>query len=112
MSRREASAAAAAPVFAALGDETRIKLVARLSAGGPASIAQLTAGSGVTRQAVAKHLRVLAGAGLVKGIRRGRESEWKLEPQRLEDARRSLEQIAQQWGAALVRLRAFVEADG
>src|SRR5262245_56908727 len=109
MSPRAVSVAAAAPVFAALGDETRLRLVARLSTGGTASIAQLTAESGVTRQAVTKHLHVLAGAGLVRGARRGRESRWQLEPQRLEEARRSLELISPRWDEALLRLRAFVE---
>ena len=69
----------------------------------------LTAGSGVTRQAVAKHLRVLAGAGLVRGARHGRQSIWRLERRRLEEARRSLEQISQQWDQALGKLKLFVE---
>jgi DNA-binding transcriptional ArsR family regulator len=98
-----------APVFAALGDPTRLRVVDRLSAGGPASIAVLTTGSGVTRQAVAKHLRVLEDAGLVRGSRQGRESVWELETQRLADARRYLDVVSGQWDAALDRLRAFVE---
>jgi DNA-binding transcriptional ArsR family regulator len=83
--------------------------LARLSAGGSVSVTQLTAGSGVTRQAVSKHLAVLAGAGLVRGTRRGRESLWRLEPRRLDDARRSLDQISRQWDQALGRLKLFVE---
>lgn len=98
-----------ASLFAALGDETRLELVSRLSSGGPASISRLTAGSGVTRQAVAKHLRVLAGAGLVRGTRRGRESWWRLEPRRLDEAQRSLDLISRQWDQALAKLRLFVE---
>jgi len=98
-----------AALFAALGDETRLDLVARLSSGGPASISRLTVGSGVTRQAVAKHLRVLAGAGLVRGTRRGRESLWRLEPKRLDEAQRSLDLISRQWDQALGKLRLFVE---
>jgi protein-S-isoprenylcysteine O-methyltransferase Ste14/DNA-binding transcriptional ArsR family regulator len=85
---------AAAPLFAALGDETRLSIVARLCAAGPTSIAALTTGSGVTRQAVAKHLRVLADAGLVRGAREGRESSWELQPEKLEEARRSLASIS------------------
>ncbi len=99
----------AAAVFAALGDATRLGLVARLSAGGPLSITRLSAGSAVTRQAVTKHLHVLAGAGLVRHGRRGRERIWELEPRRLEDARRFLDQVSARWDAALDRLRAFVE---
>ncbi|HEU4539024.1 MAG TPA: metalloregulator ArsR/SmtB family transcription factor [Polyangiaceae bacterium] len=102
---------ASAPVFAALGDATRLGLVARLCAGGPASIVRLSEGAGVTRQAVAKHLRVLEGAGLVRGERRGRENVWRLEPRRLEEARRSLDRISAQWDDALDRLKALVEAD-
>jgi DNA-binding transcriptional ArsR family regulator len=98
-----------ASIFAALGDETRLGLVFRLSSDGPASISALTAGSGVTRQAVAKHLRVLAGAGLVRGTRRGRQSMWQLERRQLEEVRRSLDQISQQWDRALDKLRLFVE---
>lgn len=104
-----------ASVFAALGDETRLRLVSRLSSGGPASISRLTDGSGVTRQAVTKHLRVLAGAGLAQASRRGRETLWRLQPERLDQAQRSLGLIARQWDHALGKLKAFVEsplADG
>jgi DNA-binding transcriptional ArsR family regulator len=98
-----------AALFSALGDETRLRLVSRLSSGGPTSISRLTAGSGVTRQAVTKHLRVLAGAGLVRGTRQGRERLWKLEPRRLEEARRSLDVISEQWDQSLGKLKIFVE---
>lgn len=100
---------ACAPVFAALGDETRLRLVSRLCDGGPASITKLTAGSAVTRQAIAKHLRVMADAGLVRGTRHGRESVWRLEQRRLEDVQRYLELISKGWDAALGRLRKLVE---
>jgi len=112
MSRRRAGSAAlahAAPLFAALGDETRLRLVSRLCAGGPLSIAELTTGGAVTRQAVTKHLHVLADAGLVSDVRRGRERIWQLEVQRLEEARRCLDQISKGWDEALDRLKTFVE---
>lgn len=99
----------AAPVFAALGDETRLRLVARLGTEGPLSIARLTAGTEVTRQAVTKHLHVLADAGLAHGTRQGRERLWELEPQPLEEARRCLDLISAQWDEALARLKAAVE---
>src|SRR3989304_4018204 len=86
-----------APIFAALGDETRLRVVARLCAGGPQSIARLTAGSEVTRQAVTKHLLVLADAGLVRGMRQGRESRWALKPEQLGVARGYLDLISEQW---------------
>ena len=98
-----------APVFAALGDETRLRLVARLCAGGPQSISRLTAGAKVTRQAVTKHLQVLADAGLARSSRLGRESIWELEPEKLEEAQRCLDRISAQWDEALGRLKAFVE---
>ena len=116
MSRGRSAAAAAqwteaAPVFAALGDATRLRLVARLCGDGPLSITRLSEGAGVTRQAITKHLHALAGAGLVRDSRHGRERIWELEPRRLERARRSLEQISDQWDAAIGRLKAFVEKD-
>jgi len=98
-----------APVFAALGDPTRLQLVARLSAGEPLSITRLASGSPLTRQAITKHLHVMAGAGLVKGFRQGREQLWELNPQQLRHARRSLDLISRQWDEALARLKAWVE---
>ena len=100
-----------APLFAALGDETRLRLVARLCDDGPLSITRLTAGSRVTRQAISKHLRVMEAAGLVRSTRRGRESVWRLERQRLRVARSYLDIISKQWDHALGRLRQFVEDD-
>ena len=99
----------AAPVFAALGDETRLALVARLSSDGPLSITRLTAGSAVTRQAITKHLAVLATAGLVSDVRRGRERIWELELEQMEAARTYLEHVSKRWDAALDRLKQFVE---
>jgi DNA-binding transcriptional ArsR family regulator len=99
----------AVPVFAALGDATRLRLLGRLSAGGPLSISRLSEGTGVTRQAITRHLHALGGAGLVRNTRRGREQVWELELKRLDDARRYLDRIALQWDEAADRLKAFVE---
>jgi DNA-binding transcriptional ArsR family regulator len=107
--RIHASLQQAAPVFAALGDPTRLRLVAALCAGSVLSIAQLTAGTAVTRQAVTRHLETLAAAGLVRDVRQGRERLWEFEPARIDEARRSLDAIAQQWDAALQRLKSLVE---
>jgi DNA-binding transcriptional ArsR family regulator len=98
-----------APIFAALGDETRLRLVARLCTDGPLSIARLTDGAGVTRQAITKHLHVLAEAGVVRSIRQGRESIWEFEPRQLEEARRCLNLISKQWDDSLGRLKMLVE---
>jgi len=108
-SRARAEPKGSAPLFAALGDKTRLRLVSRLCDDGPMSIARLTAGSHVTRQAISKHLRVMKEAGLVRNKRHGRESVWQLDQRRLEDARHYLDLISKQWDDALGRLREFVE---
>ena len=101
----------AAPLFAALGDETRLHLVMRLAAGGPGSISRLSANSKVSRQAISKHLVVLSDAGLVRSTRRGRERVWDLAPERLSDAHEYLDRISRMWDQAIDRLRAFVEKE-
>jgi DNA-binding transcriptional ArsR family regulator len=98
-------------IFAALGDRTRLDLVARLSAAGPQSITRLTAGADVTRQAITKHLNILAGAGLVRDIRVGRERLWEVETRQLEEARRCLDRISGQWDEALQRLKRALEGE-
>jgi DNA-binding transcriptional ArsR family regulator len=108
--RLKAALARSAPVFAALGDETRLHLVARLARGEPLSITRLAEGGAITRQAVTKHLHVLAGAGLVQSSRRGREQLWELNPRQLAEARRSLDIIGEQWDSALARLKASLES--
>jgi len=99
-----------APLFAALGDETRLRLIASLCVGGAMSIAQLTSGTQITRQAVTKHLHVLAEAGLVRDVKSGRERLWEFEISKLEEARRSLELIAEHWDHALAQLKRAVES--
>ena len=102
---------AGAPVFAALGDATRLRLVARLSGGRPQSITQLSAGAALTRQAITKHLHVLADAGLVRGRKHGREQMWELNLRQVQEARRRLDLIAQQWDGALARLKLMLEEE-
>src|ERR1700680_3231526 len=94
-----------APIFAALGDEMRLRLIATLCVGRAMSIKQLTSGTDISRQAITKHLDVLAAAGLVRDVKVGRERLWEFEPTRLDEARRSLEAIAQQWDHALANLK-------
>lgn len=106
------AAAGLAPVFFALGDETRLRLVALLCAGGMFSIAQLTAHTDITRQAVTRHLQVLADAGVVRGVKVGRERLWQLEPGQIEAARQSLAAMGRQWDEALLRLKHLVEDEG
>jgi len=108
-SRGTADPAGSAPVFAALGDETRLGLIARLCDEGPRSIAELTNGFSITRQAITKHLRVMEDAGLIRSTERGRQIVWQVEPKRLADARRHLERISAQWDETLDRLKRFVE---
>jgi DNA-binding transcriptional ArsR family regulator len=98
-----------APVFAALGDKTRLSLVAKLCRGQPYSISQLTEGSKLTRQAITKHLRVLESARIVRSVRTGRESLFEFDPEPIEEIREYLDLVSEQWDQALSRLKAFVE---
>jgi DNA-binding transcriptional ArsR family regulator len=98
-----------APVFAALGDESRLSLVAKLCAGQPRSISQLTQGSKLTRQAITKHLRVLEGVGIVHSVRTGRESLFEFDPEAIEEIKKYLDLVSEQWDQALSRLKSFVE---
>ena len=105
----ELGLAEAALLFAALGDETRLALLQRLSDGGPASITALAESFRVSRQAITKHLQFLESAGIVDGERTGRQHVWTLNPSRLAEARRCLEVIARGWDDALASLRTQVE---
>jgi len=98
-----------APVFAALGDKTRLALVAQLCRGKPLSISQLTQGSKLTRQAITKHLRVLEGVGVVRSVRSGRESLFEFHPEPIGELRKYLDLVSEQWDQALSRLKSFVE---
>ena len=111
MSKRRADArlAGAALLFAALGDETRLSLLDRLSRAGPASISTLAGTFDVTRQAVTKHLNVLAEAGVIAGRRQGREHVWAMNPSRLAEAKHHLDTIARGWDDALARLKRHLE---
>src|SRR5438132_3082685 len=97
----------AAPIFAALGDRTRMALLGSLSDGQAQSISRLCAHSGLTRQGVTKHLRVLENAGLVANERVGRESRFRYRPEPVTTARSYLDGVSAQWDAAIERLRAF-----
>jgi DNA-binding transcriptional ArsR family regulator len=114
MSRKRRSSLAArrqprAPVFAALGDETRLSLVAKLCSGQPYSISQLTEGSKLTRQAITKHLHVLENVGIVHSVRTGRESLFEFDPKPIAGLRDYLDFVSEQWDQALSRLKSFVE---
>jgi DNA-binding transcriptional ArsR family regulator len=113
MSRKARNTAAGrrayAPIFAALGDETRLALVSRLSEGDSCSIAALTEGTQLTRQAVTKHLRVLTDAGIVRSVKTGRENLFELDPAPLRAVRDYADVVSSQWDSAIGRLKAFVE---
>jgi DNA-binding transcriptional ArsR family regulator len=106
---KKAAQSDSAPLFAALGDETRLKLVERLCAGGALSLSELSEDSTVTRQAITKHLHVLENAGLVSSVRSGRQTLWELTPAQLRDAQRFLDEISDRWDSALARLKDRVE---
>jgi DNA-binding transcriptional ArsR family regulator len=96
-------------VMAALGDETRLSMISKLTNGKRQSISHLTAGTNLTRQAVTKHLHVLENAGIVRSIRVGRENQFELEPKPIDDVREYLEYVSKQWDNAVARLKSFVE---
>jgi DNA-binding transcriptional ArsR family regulator len=98
-----------APVFGALGDETRLALVSKLCDHSPQSISQLSENSKVTRQAITKHLKVLEDVGLVRGVRAGRENLFEFEPKVINGMRKYLDDVSTQWDQALSRLKSFVE---
>jgi DNA-binding transcriptional ArsR family regulator len=100
-----------APIFAALGDKTRLTLLARLCDDQSRSISQLTKGSTITRQAITKHLRVLEEARLVRAKTVGRECLYEFEPKALDEAKDYLSRVSRQWDQSLARLKAFVEKE-
>lgn len=110
-SRKPATRPARVLLFAALGDETRQSLVSKLSAGAPRSITQLSADSHLTRQAVTKHLRVLADAGLARSERCGRQTLYRLDPAPIAEMHQYLDRISRSWDDALAQLKRFVEGD-
>lgn len=115
MTRSSAAAArklaGAAPVFAALGDAARLRIVAKLCEAGPLSIVRLTQGESISRQAITKHLHALSDAGLVRNERSGRENLWRLETLRLAEAQQYLSQISARWDEAIGRLKLLLERD-
>jgi DNA-binding transcriptional ArsR family regulator len=110
--KRRRGLAAKAKVFAALGDETRLLLLAKLCKGRRYSISELTEGTSLTRQAVTKHLRVLERVRIVHAKRAGRESLFALDPKPMDEVAAYLDTVSKQWDGALERLKAFVESDG
>ena len=109
--RSPSSARAKAAIFAALGDETRLALLARLCSGQRYSIAELTDGTKLTRQAVTKHLRVLERVRIVHGTREGRQSLFQFDPHPVIEMKEYLELVSKQWDIALARLKSFAESD-
>ena len=109
--KRPSSARAKAAIFAALGDETRLSLLSRLCSGQRYSIAELTEGTKLTRQAVTKHLRVLERVRIVHGAREGRQSLFQFDPQPVIEMKEYLELVSKQWDHALARLKSLVESD-
>jgi len=107
--KRRAALKVRAAVFAALGAETRLALIEKLSGGAPQSISSLAEGSTLTRQAITKHLRILEDAGVVQSIRVGRENLFEFRIEALKELQSYLERVSEQWDEALARLKGFVE---
>jgi DNA-binding transcriptional ArsR family regulator len=100
---------AKARVFAALGDKTRLALVARLCSGEPSSISELSQDSKLTRQAITKHLGVLERAGIVRSSHSGRERHFQFDPAPIEDLQQYLASVSKQWDQTVARLKSHVE---
>ena len=98
-----------APIFAALGDETRLSLIARLSRASGQSISQLAKGTKLTRQAVTKHLQILQRVGLVRSIRKGRETLFEFDATPIETMTQYLDLVSSQWDKKLTDLQTFLE---
>ncbi|BBX97652.1 ArsR/SmtB family transcription factor [Mycobacterium lacus] len=101
----------AAPLFDALGDPHRLRIIVRLCDLGPSSTSQVKRAIPVSRQAVTKHLQLLESAGLVTSTRRGRERLWTVQTAPLAWASDFLTQLSRKWDAAVDRLRAHVEEE-
>lgn len=96
-------------VFDALGDPTRRRLFDVVAAAGPITATELAGDLPVTRQAVSKHLRVLADAGLVAASRSGRENRYEVVPAALDDARTWLDTVGRRWDDRLAALQRHLE---
>src|SRR5215471_4012246 len=92
---------ARARVFAALGDKTRLALVAKLCSGEPSSISQLSEESKLTRQAITKHLGVLERAGFVRSSHSGRERIFEFDPEPIGNLQEYLSSVSKQWDQTL-----------
>ena len=98
-----------APLFAALGDETRLSLIARLCQVSRQSISQLAEGTDLTRQAVTKHLQVLERVGLVRSVRKGRETLFEFDAAPIEAMTQYLDLVSRQWEKKLTDLQTFLD---
>ena len=95
-------------MFAALGDPTRREILQAVATRGDVTATELAATLPVTRQAVAKHLGIIAGAGLVQPHRAGREMRYAPTPEPLGDAIAWMAELGAQWDTRLARLKRSV----
>ena len=102
---------AAAELFRALGDSTRLEMVQRLSDGRPYTISTVTMGLNITRQGARKHLQILADAGLVTLLSKGRDTTVQLERAKLEQGKAFIAELERRWDLRLEALRQFVDED-
>ncbi len=98
-------------VFAALADATRLRLVERLRRAPGQSTSALGAGEPISRQAITKHLEVLAEAGLVRATRAGRERLWQLDPTPLQPVEAWITALSAEWESRFDRLEAFLQSN-
>lgn len=96
-------------VCAALADDTRWDILSRLGERS-LSATELAEELPISRQAIARHLAVLAEVGLVEQAREGRQLRFRAVGQRLSELARDLDALARAWGRRLDRLRTIAEA--
>lgn len=95
--------------FAALADPTRRQIVELLVGEGPSTATALAGELDISRQAVAKHLVQLAGAGMAVSERIGRETRFEATVDGFDGVRAWIDQVEDQWAARLQRLAASIE---
>jgi DNA-binding transcriptional ArsR family regulator len=96
-------------VFNALADPTRRRMLERLARGGTLTASGVAEKLPISRQAVAKHLAALRSANLVSSERVGRETQYKLSPDPLDDAARWIQAVSAEWDDRLEALRQSLE---
>jgi DNA-binding transcriptional ArsR family regulator len=100
-----------APIFAALADPTRRRLLVSLAEHSPKTATQMAEEYPITRQGILKHLNILEEAGLVMVTQKGREKRYTLTPEPLTELDQWIKALNAKWDERLLRLKNFIESD-